>query len=194
MKREFSPKKFWILKFFGLRQNLTRQLPAQIKKVYSKFLIFHTFRKYLNCGTKFFFGQHRAECVLIFFWFHDLTHFDVKIFEIQNFFFIKIFLDTKPIDCLNTNFFKNCFLALKVQSVKWSISCLSDFLDQNTPHGTVLTQKPKLFSSDWSPGMVGLKNIPNQNLSPKSCAYFLGSSGSNALNNPISIFSGLLET
>ena len=64
------------------------------------FLIFHTFRKYLNCGAKFFFGQHRAECVLIFFWFHDLTHFDVKIFEIQKNNFIKIFLDTKPIDCL----------------------------------------------------------------------------------------------
>ena len=29
--------------------------------------------------------------------------------------------------------------------------------------------------------MVVLKNIPNQNLSPKSCAKFLGSSGSNAL-------------
>ena len=45
----------------------------------------------------------------------------------------------------------------------------------------MLTPKPKLYSSDWSPGMVVLKNIPNQNLGPKSCANFLGSSGSNAL-------------
>ena len=105
----------------------------------------------------------------------------MKIFEIQNFFFIKIFLDTKPIDCPNTNFFKNCFLALQVQSVKWCISHLSDFLDQNTPHGTVLTQKPKLFSSDWSPGMVVLKNVPNQDWTPKSSTKLLGLTHSNAL-------------
>ena len=82
---------------------------------------------------------------------------------------------------LNTNFFKNCFLALQVQSVKWCISHLSDFLDQNTPHGTVLTQKPKLFSSDWSPGMVVLKNVPNQNWTPKSSTKLLGLTHSNAL-------------
>ena len=45
----------------------------------------------------------------------------------------------------------------------------------------MLTPKPKLYSSDWSPGMVVLKNVPNQDWGPKSCANFLGSSGSNAL-------------
>ena len=37
-KKNF-PQKFWILKFFGLRQNLTRQLQTQIKKGCSKFWI-----------------------------------------------------------------------------------------------------------------------------------------------------------
>ena len=132
-------------------------------------------------AQKFFSGNIGQNVFWFFFWFHDPTHFDVKIFEIPNFFFIKIFLDTKPIDCPNTNFFKNCFLALRAQSVKWCISHLSDFLDQNTPHGTVLTQKPKLFSIDWSPGMVVLKNVPNQDWTPKSSTKLLGLTHSNAL-------------
>ena len=138
-------------------------------------------------AQNFFSGNIGQNVFWFFFWFHDLTHFDVKIFEIQNFFFIKIFLDTKPIDCPNTNFFKNCFLALQVQSVKWCISHLSDFLDQNTPHGTVLTQKPKLFSSDWSPGMVVLKNVPNQDWTPKSSTKLLGLTHSNALNHQLNL-------
>ena len=111
--RRFSPKKFWILKFFGLRQNLTRQLPAQIKKVFSKFWICYTICKYLSCGAKIFFKKVGAEGVLIFFLIFDATHFDAKNFDFQIFFFVKILLDTKPFDCLNTIFFRNCFLGLQ---------------------------------------------------------------------------------
>ena len=67
IKREFSQKKFWILKFFGLRQNLTWQLPAQIKKGCSKFWICHTFKNCLNCGTNSIFKKLGEDNVLIFF-------------------------------------------------------------------------------------------------------------------------------
>ena len=52
--------------------------------------------------------------------------------------------------------------------MKWYKSHNYEFLDEFTPHGAVLTLKPKLFSSDWSPVMVVLKNVPNQNWGPKS--------------------------
>ena len=74
-KREFSPKKFWILKFFGLRQNLTWQLPAQIKKGCSKFWICHTFKYCLNCGTNSIFKKQWADNVLKFFFISHSTHF-----------------------------------------------------------------------------------------------------------------------
>ena len=38
--------------------------------------------------------------------------FNAKNFKFQ-IFFVKIFLDTKPFDCLNTIFFRNCFLGLQ---------------------------------------------------------------------------------
>ena len=60
-----------------------------------------------------------------FFWFHDLTRFDAKIFEIQIFFLVKISLDTKPFDCLNTIFFRNWFLGL--QSTKCKMVYISLF-------------------------------------------------------------------
>ena len=69
-QRRIPPKKFWILKFFGLRQNLTRQLPAQIKKGCSKFWICHTFKNCLNCGTISIFKKLWADDVLIFFYFN----------------------------------------------------------------------------------------------------------------------------
>ena len=70
IKEEFPKENFLILKFFGLRQNLTRQLPAQIKKRSSKFWICYTFKNYLNCGTNFIFEKLRAINVFIFFLFH----------------------------------------------------------------------------------------------------------------------------
>ena len=66
IKEEFSHKKIWILKFFGLRQNLTWQLPAQIKKGCSKFWICYTFKNCLNCGTNFIFKKPWANNVLNF--------------------------------------------------------------------------------------------------------------------------------
>ena len=85
-QRRIPPKKFWILKFFGLRQNLTRQLPAQIKKVFSKFWICYTICRYLSCGAKIFFKKVGAECVLIFFWFLTRPILTQKI-SISKFFF-----------------------------------------------------------------------------------------------------------
>ena len=122
-----------------------------------------------NWGQNVFWG---------FFGFHARPILTRFFFEIQYFFFFKFFLDTYSVDCLNTIFFRNYFLGLhrtkSEVSLKWYKSHNSDFLDEYTPHGTVLTSKPKLFSSDWSPGMVVLKNEPNQNWSPKSCANLLG--------------------
>ena len=46
----------------------------------------------------------------------------------------------------------------------------------------MLTPKPKVYSSDWSPGMVVLKNVPNQDWTPKSSTKLLGLTHSNALN------------
>ena len=63
-------KNFWISKIFRLRQNLTRQLQAQIKKGCSKFWICHTFKNFLNCGTNSIFKKQWADNVLIFFSFH----------------------------------------------------------------------------------------------------------------------------
>ena len=62
-QRRIPPKKFWILKFFGLRQNLTRQLQAQIKKGCSKFWICHTFKNFLNCGNNSTFKKRWADNV-----------------------------------------------------------------------------------------------------------------------------------
>ena len=75
LSKKNSPKKFWILKFFGLRQNLTRQLQAQIKKGYSKFWICHTFKNFLNCGTNSTFKKRWADDVLNFFFISHSTHF-----------------------------------------------------------------------------------------------------------------------
>ena len=74
-QRRIPPKKFWILKFFGLRQNLTRQLQAQIKKGCSKFWICHTFKNFLNCGTNSTFKKRWADNVLIFFFHFTLDPF-----------------------------------------------------------------------------------------------------------------------
>ena len=74
-KLRIPPKKFWILKFFGLRQNLTRQLQAKIKKGYSKFWICHTFKNFLNCGTNSTFKKRWADNVLNFFFISHSTHF-----------------------------------------------------------------------------------------------------------------------
>ena len=93
------------LKFFGLRQNLTRQLPAQIKKGCSKFWICHTFKYCLNCGTNSIFKKQWADNVLIFFSFHTRPIFDVKILEFWKFFYVKIFIDRQPIDATSNNFF-----------------------------------------------------------------------------------------
>ena len=80
-------KIFWILKFFGLRQNLTRQLQAQIKKGCSKFWICHTFKNFLNCGTNSTFKKRWADNVLIFFFISHSTHFWRENFGILEFFF-----------------------------------------------------------------------------------------------------------
>ena len=80
-------KNFWILKFFGLRQNLTRQLQAQIKKGCSKFWICHTFKNFLNCGTNSTFKKRWADNVLIFFFISHSTHFWRENFGILEFFF-----------------------------------------------------------------------------------------------------------
>ena len=92
-KLRIPPKKFWILKFFGLRQNLTRQLPAQIKKGCPKFWICYTFKDYLNCGTNFSFEKQWADNVLSFFLISPSTHFWRENFGILDFFFVKIFID-----------------------------------------------------------------------------------------------------
>ena len=86
-QRRIPPKKFWILKFFGLRQNLTRQLQAQIKKGCSKFWICHTFKNFLNCGTNSTFKKRWADNVLIFFFISHSTHFWRENFGILKFFF-----------------------------------------------------------------------------------------------------------
>ena len=52
-------------------------------------------------------------CFDFFFLIFDATHFDAKNFDFQIIFFVKILLDTKPFDCLNTIFLKNCFLGLQ---------------------------------------------------------------------------------
>ena len=80
-------KNFWILKFFGLRQNLTQQLPAQIKKGCSKFWICHTFKYCLNCSTNSIFKKQWADNVLIFFFISHSTHFWRENFGILEFFF-----------------------------------------------------------------------------------------------------------
>ena len=80
-------KNFWILKFFGLRQNLTRQLQAQIKKGCSKFWICHTFNNFLNCGANSTFKKWWADNVLIFFFISHSTHFWRENFGILEFFF-----------------------------------------------------------------------------------------------------------
>ena len=85
--RRFSPKNFWNLKFFGLRQNLTRQLQAQIKKGCSKFWICHTFKNFLTCGTNSTFKKWWADNVLIFFFISHSTHFWRENFGILDFFF-----------------------------------------------------------------------------------------------------------
>ena len=79
-------KNFWILKFFGLRQNLTRQLQAQIKKGCSKFWICHTFNNFLNCGTNSSFKKRWADNVLNFFFISHSTHFWHEYFGILEFF------------------------------------------------------------------------------------------------------------
>ena len=68
-------KNFWILKFFGLRQNLTWQLPAQIKKGCSKFWICHTFKNFLNCGDNSTFKKRWADNVLKKIFISHSTHF-----------------------------------------------------------------------------------------------------------------------
>ena len=74
-KLRIFKKKLRILKIFGLRQNLTRQLQAQIKKGCSKFWICHTFKNCLNCGTNFTFKKLGADNVLIFFLISHSPHF-----------------------------------------------------------------------------------------------------------------------
>ena len=90
-QRRIFHKNFWILKFFGLRQNLTSQLQAQIKKGYSKFWICHTFKNFLNCGTNYTFKKRWADNVLIFFFISHSTHFWRENFGILEFFFPQIF-------------------------------------------------------------------------------------------------------
>ena len=122
----------------------------------------------------------------VFWFFFDFTTWPIltwKFSKFEIFFSSKFSLILSLLTALIPIFSKIVFLALRVQSVKWCISHLSDFLDQNTPHGTVLTQKPKLFSSDWSPGMVVLKNVPNQDWTPKSSTKLLGLTHSNALKD-----------
>ena len=80
-------KNFWILKFFGLRQILTRQLSAQIKKCCSKFWIFHTFKNFLNCGTNSIFKKLGADNILIFFLISHSTHFCRENFGFFGIFF-----------------------------------------------------------------------------------------------------------
>ena len=84
---KFSKKHFLILKNFGLRQNSTRQLPAQIKKGCSKFWICHTFKDCLNCGTNFSIKKLWADNVLNYFLISDSTHFWRENFGILDFFF-----------------------------------------------------------------------------------------------------------
>ena len=84
---EFSIKIFWVFKFFGLRQNLTRQLQAQIKEGCSKFWICHTFNNFLNCGANSTFKKWWADNVLIFFFILHSTHFWRENFGILKFFF-----------------------------------------------------------------------------------------------------------
>ena len=93
-QRRIPPKKFWILKFFGLRQNLTRQLQAQIKKGCSKFWICHTFKNFLNCGDNSTFKKRWADNVLKKISFHTRPIFDVKILEFWKKNFVKIFIDS----------------------------------------------------------------------------------------------------
>ena len=80
-------KNFWILKFFGLRQNLTRQLQAQIKKGCSKFWICHTFKNFLNCGDNSTFKKRWADNVLKKNFISHSTHFWRENFGILEFFF-----------------------------------------------------------------------------------------------------------
>ena len=80
-------KNFWISKIFRLRQNLTRQLQAQIKKGCSKFWICHTIKNFLNCGTNSTFKKRWADNVLIFFFISHSTHFWRENFGILEFFF-----------------------------------------------------------------------------------------------------------
>ena len=68
-------KIFWILKIFGLRQNLTRQLQARIKKGCSKFWICHTFKNFLNCGDNSTFKKRWADNVLKKNFISHSTHF-----------------------------------------------------------------------------------------------------------------------
>ena len=93
-QRRIPLKKFWILKFFGLRQNLTRQLQAQIKKGCSKFWICHTFKNFLNCGDNSTFKKRWADNVLKKISFHTRPIFDVKILEFWKKKFVKIFIDS----------------------------------------------------------------------------------------------------
>ena len=93
-QRRIPPKKFWILKIFGLRQNLTRQLQAQIKKGCSKFWICHTFKNFLNCGDNSTFKKRWADNVLKKISFHTRPIFDVKILEFWKKNFVKIFIDS----------------------------------------------------------------------------------------------------
>ena len=86
-QRRIPPEKFWILKFFGLRQNLTRQLQAQIKKGCSKFWICHTFNNFLNCGTNSTFKKQWADNVLKKISFHTRQ---VKQVKMTNFKYIII--------------------------------------------------------------------------------------------------------
>ena len=90
-------KKFWLLKFFGLRQNLTRQLQAQIKKGCSKFWICHTFKNFLNCGDNSTFKKRWADNVLKKISFHTRPIFDVKILEFWKKKSSKFFLIDSPL-------------------------------------------------------------------------------------------------
>ena len=80
-------KNFWISKIFRLRQNLTRQLQAQIKKGCSKFWICHTFKNFLNCGTNSILKKRWADNVLIFFFHFTLDPFLTWKFWNFGFFF-----------------------------------------------------------------------------------------------------------
>ena len=96
-QRRIPPKKFWILKFFGLRQNLTRQLQAQIKKGCSKFWICHTFKNFLTCGDNSTFKKRWADVLIFFFHFTLDPFLTWKFWNYGNFFSSKFLSIDSPL-------------------------------------------------------------------------------------------------